>query len=206
MSSKEKIIKAAYRIFAEKGRRGARVSEIASLAGINKAMIYYYFSSKDHLYHEVLKSIFVKMTPKVERIMEKDIDLRTKFERLVQFYFNFFEKNPYMIKLFLREIVDGAKELKDVIDELKEEIVPIKEAYSAPFLKDLFESGKLRDLDPLQTWISILGLIFIYFLGKPLMDKLYGFEFESEKEILRKRKENIIEILFGGIIKEEERK
>ena len=56
-NSKNKILIAARKIFAEKGYDGARVDEIAREAGINKAMLYYYFKSKDNILKEVVNNI-----------------------------------------------------------------------------------------------------------------------------------------------------
>lgn len=63
-NSKEKIINVAEEIFAEKGFDGARVDEIAKKAGVNKALIYYYFDSKD----DILKSLFITLLTDVEKI------------------------------------------------------------------------------------------------------------------------------------------
>ena len=53
-NTREKIIKVAFQVFVEKGYDGARMQEIAEKAGVNKAMIYYYFNSKELLFEKII--------------------------------------------------------------------------------------------------------------------------------------------------------
>jgi len=70
LSTREKILEAARFVFIERGREGARMQEIADRAGVNKAMLFYYFSSKDLLYREVLDSIFRPLFEAVNGIID----------------------------------------------------------------------------------------------------------------------------------------
>lgn len=73
MKTRDRILNAAIPVFARKGRHGAHMEEIAALAHINKAMIYYIFHNKDELYLEVLKFVFNETSFSISRLTENDI-------------------------------------------------------------------------------------------------------------------------------------
>src|SRR5215831_13052424 len=70
--SKERILTAAEEVFAKKGFAGARTQEIAELAGVNKAMIYYYFESKEKLLREVLQRILFELIGLSQEILNRN--------------------------------------------------------------------------------------------------------------------------------------
>ena len=67
-SSRDRIINAALDEFGQFGLAGARVDRIAKKAGLNKAMIYYHFNSKENLYREMIKSFFTNITLEIPRV------------------------------------------------------------------------------------------------------------------------------------------
>src|ERR1700722_12890391 len=62
VATKAAIVEAALAEFAELGLAGGRIDEIARTAGVNKALLYYYFESKEHLYEGVVEQMFLAMT------------------------------------------------------------------------------------------------------------------------------------------------
>ncbi len=74
METKAKIISAAIEVFAVKGKHGARMEEIAEKANVNKALLYYYYTSKDLLFKEVLKNIIHTISKSLVTHMEKTFE------------------------------------------------------------------------------------------------------------------------------------
>ena len=105
METKEKIISAAIEVFAEKGKHGARMEQIAAKAKVNKAMLYYYFSSKDNLFYEVLKSIiqniFQHMSSTFNLFIIYDESPIDKLKRIVNAQFEVFSQNSNFAKILL---------------------------------------------------------------------------------------------------------
>ena len=63
--TEDKIFEAATIVFEEKGLAGARMQNIADRAGINKALLHYYFRTKDHLFEAVFTALAKKMFAKI---------------------------------------------------------------------------------------------------------------------------------------------
>lgn len=102
--TKEKIFMAASEIFEEKGYSGARMQEIADRAGINKALLHYYFATKDQLFMAVFQVLLQKMFEKIISIFAQDISFREKIRRFLDEHIEFLIKNPKLPLFLMNEI------------------------------------------------------------------------------------------------------
>ena len=91
------IMEAAKKIFGRKGLDGARMQEIADEAGINKALVHYYFRSKEKLFEAVVNETFLSFFPKVLSLMSNpSISLFKKIESFVNLYISLIQENPHI--------------------------------------------------------------------------------------------------------------
>lgn len=116
VSTREKILYAAKKEFAEKGRRGARIGEIAKRAGVNQALVHYYFESKDKLYSILLKRVFgVDLLPMVEAwgrrwTMTPPEELYATIYILISAHSSI--SDPDVDRILFREFADGELSFK----------------------------------------------------------------------------------------------
>ncbi len=108
----ERILSAAAEEFAAKGFFGARTQTIADAGGVNKAMLHYYFRSKENLYTEVIKTAFGKILREVSQAWLSPDDLENRLEVVIDSYLENYRKNPAFLKIVLREVVDGGKRFR----------------------------------------------------------------------------------------------
>ena len=92
-STEQKILDAARTIFMRKGLNGARMQEIADEAGINKALLHYYFRSKDKLFYAIFKEAFNILIPYVSAVFNSDESIEIKLTRLAEKYIDILEIN-----------------------------------------------------------------------------------------------------------------
>jgi len=115
-----KILDSARLEFIEKGKAGARMKSIAQRAGVNKALLHYYFRSKEKLYQEVLNNILSKVwTTMQENLSKTDVyenDLRGIIRIFVATFISTVQQNPDFPRMFLRELADGSKTIPLTID------------------------------------------------------------------------------------------
>ena len=198
-TSKEKIMKAAQSVFKEKGKAGARIDEIAEIAGVNKAMIYYHFKSKDEIYTEILKSFLFEGRDNFAQILKNSLTLEEKIKGIVDLYFDIYSRNTDPIKIMFREILDGGKDLAAVLHEMKRNM----EFFNPDYLCTLFEkeikNGKIREIDGKHLIMSIHGMCVFYFFAKPVMDIMISPDEKTEYEFLKVRKEQIVDLILNGI-------
>jgi TetR/AcrR family transcriptional regulator len=201
--TRTKIISAAIKVFAEKGKHGARMEEIAVRASVNKAMLYYYYTSKEILFKEVLKTILGKITANIikntKQIIENSNDPIEIVEGFIHAHNKAFSRNSDYTKVLLIAIVNTPEEFREVMEVTQpDQIFPQK-------LMDIFEQGisqnNFRNVDPMQVFISIIGTNLIYFIGKPIAEILMNLEVQDEQAFLRKREDSVVDLLLYGLVK-----
>src|ERR1044072_5809634 len=103
-STEEKIVTAAKKVFLAKGLAGARMQDIADEAGINKALVHYYFRNKEKLFEVIFTEAALKLFPKINIIFESDGTLFEKIRLFVAEYITVMSENPYLPMFVLNEI------------------------------------------------------------------------------------------------------
>ena len=104
MNTEQKILDAAKEVFQQKGMTGARMQEIADKAGINKALLHYYYRTKDKLFEKVFELAFSLFIPKVKEMMISDKPVFEKIEFFVENYLNLLQKHPYIPGFVISEL------------------------------------------------------------------------------------------------------
>src|SRR6187402_2554521 len=94
--AQEKILAAARKVFTTKGMAGARMQDIADEAGINKALLHYYFRDKDKLFETIFMEEAQRFFPKINAIFQSDDPLFEKIEKFVNEYIDEMQENPYL--------------------------------------------------------------------------------------------------------------
>src|SRR3954463_7666646 len=92
----QKILEAAKQVFFDKGMHGARMQDIADKAGINKAMLHYYFRSKEKLFETIFIDATGHLFPKLSSILESDKTIFEKIELICVEYINQIQQIPYL--------------------------------------------------------------------------------------------------------------
>jgi len=204
MSSKEKIIKAAIEVFADKGKHGARMEGIAARAKINKAMVYYYYGSKDNLFREVLISIFAKIFGKVIGSLAKpgseDEDPVDRLKNLVRANFETISQNPNFAKIALHAVANEEQDLRYAMESIQRNFNQFYPAHVFSFFEKGVAQKAFRNIDPKQTVVSIVGMNVFYFIGKPIAKIILGLDGAEEQVFLKAREESILDLLLYGIL------
>src|SRR4029078_3015094 len=103
-NTEEKILSAAKKVFLKEGMAGARMQDIADEAGINKAMLHYYFRSKEKLFETIFKELSIEFLPRVNAIFESDLSLFEKIEVFCSEYISRMMENPFIPLFIVNEI------------------------------------------------------------------------------------------------------
>ena len=102
--TEEKILAAAKKVFVRKGMDGARMQDIADEAGINKALLHYYFRNKELLFEKIFADSAGRFIPKVKSILLSDADFYQKIEQFCAEYITMVMANPYMPVFVMSEM------------------------------------------------------------------------------------------------------
>ncbi|MBK6929731.1 MAG: TetR/AcrR family transcriptional regulator [Saprospirales bacterium] len=102
-STEQRIFDAAHDVFVQKGLDGAKMQEIADRAGINKALLHYYYRSKEKLYETVARAVINRAFPVIRKMLESDDPLELKISRFIDFYIDLVSGNPFLPLLSSRK-------------------------------------------------------------------------------------------------------
>jgi TetR/AcrR family transcriptional regulator len=195
-NTEEKILNAAQTVFTHKGMDGARMQEIANEAGINKALLHYYFRTKEKLFEAIFKKVFKSIFPNIDTFIHADLPIEEKLETFIDKYNELLLRNPFLPSFILKEIHRDPEFLAMVI---KSTGIKPHEIFS--MLEMEMEAGKIRKMDPRELLINMLALSIFPFAAQPLMKIMF---FENDKksynDFLLNRKNTIKEFVLNSIL------
>ena len=189
------ILNAAKRVFIKKGMTGARMQEIADEAGINKAMLHYYYRSKELLFEAVFKNAFSMLAPKLNKVMNADIPLFKKIENFTSSYISFVIKHPYIPNFVIQELNRNPDFVKNLVAE---EHFPNIGVFKKQVEKCI-ENKTIRPINPEQLFINILALNIFPFMGAPLLMGFTRTNKKQYKDLMKERKTEVAQFIINAI-------
>jgi TetR/AcrR family transcriptional regulator len=117
--TEEKIFESATEVFVEKGMDGARMQDIANHAGINKALLHYYFRTKDQLFNKVFEMIAGKMFRKFAPVFDENLSLEEKIRFFFRAHISFLQENPRLPAFIINEINRNPARLKKLLKTIE---------------------------------------------------------------------------------------
>jgi TetR/AcrR family transcriptional regulator len=191
------ILAAAEQVFAKAGLAGARTDDIAAAAGVNKALLYYYFKSKHGLYEAVVEDHFRDFNRQALAVLAAPAAARTVLLRYVSLYFDFISTRQRYAALYLQLMTARGKPLERLV---RKHFVPRTSAFNK-LLERGMRSGEFRRADPRHTAISIVGLIVFYFSAAPVLQVL-GHADAYTRANLTRRKQTVLDFIRHGLFRD----
>lgn len=186
LSTEEKIKEAASKVFTKKGYGNARTRDIAEEAGINLALLNYYFRSKEKLFDivmaERIQKLFGILTPVLN---DTETTLEEKFEKITENYINMLIEHPDLPIFVLSELRNNPERFANRL-QAKTHLT------QSVFIKQLQEKG--TEIHPFHFLMNLLGMIIFPFVGKPVLQTVTGGE-ENYLALMEQRKKLIPEWL-----------
>ena len=186
--SRAAILRAAVAEFAEYGIDGARTDRIARTAGVNKALLYYYFKDKGALYEAVLDHVFGGLRERVVPVLESNLPPRQRLLQYVGCYFDYIAANPKFPRVvqseWMRLGAHGSPQMRRIA---REYFAPIYRLV-AELLRQGHEEGEFRALNPVDFIPSMVGIVIFYFSTVPAMKTLLKVDPLSKERIAERRK------------------
>ena len=171
LSTGDKILLAASNVFTEKGFSGTRTRDIAEEAGINLALLNYYFRTKEKLFEQVMKVKIVLLFGQIIPIVTNEkTSLDEKIDQASVKYFDILTKNPNLPIFVLSEIQKKTSDIKSIL--------PFEKVLNNSFLMKQIKERK-PDINPFHFLFNFLSMTVFPFLGKPI---LQSFDLMTDKE------------------------
>ena len=171
--SRANILQAARTEFARSGLGGARVDQIAKMAGINKRMLYHYFGNKDDLFCAVLEANYAH-----KRDSEKALELEQEepveaIRKLIALTWDYYLQYPEFLTLLNSANLHQAKHLKKST-EIRKMHTPFVSMIKGVLDKGVSQKIFKKNVDPAQLYISIAGLSYFYLSNQYTLSAIFG--------------------------------
>jgi AcrR family transcriptional regulator len=197
--TEEKILQAARAVFIRRGTAGARMQEIAEEAGVNQALLHYYFRSKERLSAAVFQQVARQLFPRLFQTLGSDLPLDRKIEIIVNAYLDVLSQNRFMPAYVLSELQhhperaeqilasgigsDPGKALAPVIAKLKSQIDAEVRA------------GRMRAITPQELIVNMLSLCVFPFAARPLLAVALGLDDTRFAAFIKQRRTRLPEFI-----------
>ena len=174
---RRRLLRVAQEQFAERGYAAVSVRALARAAHVSPAMIAYYFRDKSGLLDAVVDDVFERLLAQLRELSEQAPSASDTPERLIRLYAETIGREPWLPSFLVREVLGGdAKRRARFVERFPSRLVPVV----LPLLRREAASGHLRrDLDPVLTVLSVIGMCAFPFLVQPLIGPLLGYELDQ---------------------------
>lgn len=199
--TEEKIFEAATQVFEEKGLSGARMQNIADTAGINKALLHYYFRTKDLLFEAVFTKVARKIIEKFKPVFDENLSLEDKIRFFFREHISFLQKNPKLPGFILNEINHNPQMIKKLIRN-----IDFKEVWQALLEqhRDELPEYNLTEENFPQVMTTIVSLSVFPFAARGIFEAVFSRIGGDFDKYIEERKDFAADFVINAIKKKKD--
>ena len=195
--SEKNILAAARLIFQTRGYYGTRMQDIADEAGINKAMLHYYFRSKDKLFEKIIEDVFTILVGNISEVLTSELTFEEKISAFFEQFIDALKKNPHFPAFLIHEINHNFGRIEDLVSRQVINIPPI----FILEIKDQIKAGKIKDISPYHLLMNMLAMSIFPFAARPLLQNIFGLSDERYDSFIEERKKILPDLVLNGLKK-----
>lgn len=192
--TRDRILAIASEVFYQKGLSGARMQEIADQAGINKALLHYYFKSKEQLFDTVFRRALEQFLGGIGRALNGDAPLRAKIEQYVAYTTTALAETPALAAFIMHELQQHPERLSEqfsngqIIDfeRFRAQLAAAGSSFQSPRAAEHF-------------FANMVALCVYPVLAAPLLGRLMHQTEPQYRRFLRERAAHITQLLLGQL-------
>ena len=210
-NTEQQIKEAARRVFHREGLEGARMQKIADEANINKAMLHYYYRSKDKLFNEVFEEDYINhLAPVMMITRDPSLHLEEMIEKFVRTYYEVMMKNPRLPLFLMYEVAKNP----DRLIEIARKYAPVSpnddrahQGMKAFTIIEKIEEGQqagyYNPVDPRHFSVSLIGMCAYSVIARSTLKQAFEMDDEQYFQFLEERKQEVVDHAFRILMKPE---
>ncbi len=193
--SRERILDAAHTIFLRRGTASARTQEIADEAGVNKALLHYYFGSKEALAEEVFRRAIGDFFPRFFAILGSGLSLEDKVAKVVESYLDFLSSRPYLPGYVVSEMHVHPERIRAVFAERG----PAPLDVITRQIDERVAAGTMRPIAIEQFVMNLVSLIVYPFVVRPALEIVLQVDGERFDAFMAERRGTLPEFFLNAL-------
>ena len=194
-ATEQRILDAAHAVFLRTGTAGARMQEIAREAGVNSALLHYYFRSKKGLAEAVFHRVAAQLMPAVVAVLASERSLREKVTAFVEIELDRLTRTPYLPAYIISELAHHPERITQLVsgltgsrpDTLGRTLLRIV----GDQIDEEVRARRMRRITPEQFLVNLLSLCIFPFAARPMICALMGFDDKAFARFTRDRREQL---------------
>lgn len=188
------ILIAAREVFIAKGFEGARMQEIADHAGINKALLHYYFRSKEKLFEAVFSEVASNLFPAMRQMLEAELELKEKITLFIRIYLKALEENPFIPAFILNTLNTNPDSFLKYIKKagLNPKLIQKQ-------IDDESAQGMIRIIKAEHLLVNIIAMCIFPFVARPIVQNIFEMNNDEYQSYLESRQTEIVDFVLKSI-------
>lgn len=185
-------MEAAHTVFLRRGTAGARMQEIAAEAGVNQAMLHYYFRSKQQLAAAVFHSVAMRLLPPVIAVLASDADIEEKVHRVVEIELEQLSQSPYVPAYLISEMSHHQERTADFIKtmtglEIAGAVLSARDTLARQ-IEERVRAGTMRPISVEQFVVNLISLCVFPFAARPLLSAALRLDAPQFRRFIEERR------------------
>lgn len=203
--TEQRILDAAHVVFVRRGTAGARMQEIAEEAGVNKALLHYYFRNKARLGEAIFRRVAQALFARVGAILGGPTTLDEKVRQVVALYIDQLSATPYAPGYVISEInqhPERAKQLLEAIAQLRAQALGADDHVLAVLkrqLDDAAREGRIRPISIEQFLANVASLCVFPFVARPMLSAVLQLDDRGFERFVRERKAALPDFILNAL-------
>lgn len=195
-NTESKIREAARKVFLAKGLAGARMQDIADEAGINKALLHYYYKSKEHLFQLIYEDEMSHFFNNLQEIINAPVPLFEKIKRLIARDIDYLQSCPRLPIFLLNELTQDPPGCMQKIKSLQTH--QLFQRFKSEVNEEIAK-GNIRSIDPEHLFLNIIAMIVYPFIAKPIVLDLFNKKESDFPAFTQKHKLEIADFIIQSL-------
>jgi AcrR family transcriptional regulator len=201
--TERRILEAAHTVFQRRGTAGARTQEIAAEAGVNSALLHYYFRSKERLAAAVFRHAAGELFPLVIGILSSDVALEEKVRRVIEVELDRLSRAPYLPAYVISELAYHPERIHQLLATLTgaspDALGRTVTSRIAGQIRAEVRAGRMRPIATEQFLVNLLSLCIFPFAARPMLAALLELDEERFTRFIRSRKRELPEFFMKAL-------
>lgn len=193
--TEKRILNAAKAVFIRHGTSGARMQDIAEEAGVNQALLHYYFRSKERLSQAVFRDAAGRMFPAILQIVGGDQSIPEKIDFIVDTYLTAMTKSPFLPGYIISELHHYPERMHQLLGEIAGgDITTLTKPAFEKLEKQLAaeaRAGRMRRMSAAQFFVNLLSLCIFPFAARPMLHVALGFDDDDFAKFIEQRRKDL---------------
>jgi len=202
-STENRILHAARTVFIRRGTSGARMQEIAEEAGVNQALLHYYFRSKERLSEAVFSEVAGRMFPAIIQILAGGDAIEKKVAHVVATYLDTMSRSPFLPGYLISELHHHPERVPQLLKgvagiEVSTALEPVLEKLDSQISAEA-KAGRMRRISAQQFMANLISLCVFPFAAQPMLRAAFGLDEDGFAKFIATRRKELPQFIMNAL-------